>query len=199
MTTTRTWTDDLRAIGACEKARKWAEDYPSLQAAWDACENGSWMCWLIGKTIDCPPWSDGRKPLLACCLDIAETVKKLWPKEQAADIAGHIATLRAWIGDTATVEAAREAKSGLWGCHDAYYAYYAAAAAAAYAYYAAAAAADAAYTAAYVADAAYYAAYAYAAAWRTSKAKHLKQSAAIVRQHYPSPPRLTRKETPCTS
>ena len=40
----------LKQMNACSEAIEWAENYPSLKKAWDACERGDWMLWLLGET-----------------------------------------------------------------------------------------------------------------------------------------------------
>ena len=39
---------------ACAPAMAWlrSEQYPTLQAAWDACPRGDWMMWLLHKHAD---------------------------------------------------------------------------------------------------------------------------------------------------
>ncbi len=39
------WADDLRKLFACPEAVAWARSYPTLDAAWAACQDGSWMLW----------------------------------------------------------------------------------------------------------------------------------------------------------
>ena len=78
----------------CPEAREWLKTQDDPQAAWDACENGSWMLWLIGKMIKSEPWNNDRKPLLACCLDCVLTVKHLWPKKAAEKIVAAVAVLK---------------------------------------------------------------------------------------------------------
>jgi hypothetical protein len=203
----------LKRLHACADAVAFAKDFPDLQSAWDACERGDWMLWLVGKTINCPPWSEGRKPLLACALDCAGTIEHLLRGPTKINIA--VGVLRQWIAGDVDVEAAKQARHDLWNA-----AAYAAAAdadadadaAAAEAEAADAAAADAAYAAA---DAAYaaaaYAAAAYAAAAYAAadayaaaaaaaaygaaaayaaKQQKLKECADIVRRHYPQPSTL---------
>lgn len=63
-------TRKLKKLGACAEAIAFAKGFETPQEAWDACERGDWMLWIIGRTINCEPWSDGRKPLLACALDV---------------------------------------------------------------------------------------------------------------------------------
>ena len=40
--------DKLRRIGACQEAVKWCQDnHGTLKSAWEACEEGHWMDWLL--------------------------------------------------------------------------------------------------------------------------------------------------------
>jgi hypothetical protein len=102
----------LQALDACSEAIEFARGFESIDEAWQACERGDWMLWLIGKTIGCAPWTKGRKPLLACTLDCAETAAHLRPA-QASTIDASVAVLRAWIEGKATTKEAREAREGL--------------------------------------------------------------------------------------
>lgn len=65
-TRTARWVDTLRLLGACEDAVQWAIQYPSLAAAWAACEHGDWMLWYVGKTApgNALESSDDRKRLV---------------------------------------------------------------------------------------------------------------------------------------
>jgi len=111
---------------------------------------------LAGKVIESLPWTDGRKPLLACCLECAETVAHLWPKESVGSITTAIETLRQWIGGNATTAQAQQARRDLWTAvgkiADIADTYTEADAEATEAAYAAYAAGDAAYATAYAAD-----------------------------------------------
>jgi hypothetical protein len=39
----------LKRLKACQGAIEWAEGYPDLQAAWDACPRGDWMLWFLSR------------------------------------------------------------------------------------------------------------------------------------------------------
>ena len=72
------------------------------------------MLWILGKyNATSAPWSDDRKPLLACCLDCAETVKRLWPEPQKKKIASAVQVLRNWVANAADVKDAKQARSDL--------------------------------------------------------------------------------------
>lgn len=43
------WTNKLSTFNPCSNGLAWARKFPTAQAAWDACENPEWMCWLLGK------------------------------------------------------------------------------------------------------------------------------------------------------
>ena len=58
----------LQDLNACITAVKWSRQFATSQEAWDKCERGDWMLWLIGKMNDSKPYSDGRKPLVATSL-----------------------------------------------------------------------------------------------------------------------------------
>ena len=191
--------DQIAHLHPCEEAVEWLSTQESWSAAWSSCHSGSWMLWLIGKQITSPPWSDGRKPFLACCLDCADTVKHLWPPANRQQTEDNVAVLRAWIAGQASLKQAQAARSGphavATDCDNG-----AANAAHAAVRIAAKVTDTVIYTdmAFYTADVAAYAAYAASygntnAAYVNSaslRARVLKQCADIVRKHYPSPPKI---------
>ena len=56
----------LQSIRACTPAIEYARQYPTLAAAWDACENLDWLLWLCDQSLPVK-----QRTLLAC--DLAET------------------------------------------------------------------------------------------------------------------------------
>jgi len=50
----------LNELGACEDAMEWLSSQASLEQAWENCEKGNWLLWLIAM-LDV----DGRKLSLA--------------------------------------------------------------------------------------------------------------------------------------
>lgn len=165
------WTDALIALRACNEAVTWARTQPDLATAWATCERGDWLLWLAGK-VCAGPRSQARKTLVRAALACARTA---WPqvrKQDRAVVQACYDTTERWLAGTATTREIRTAAADDAYAADAYAAYAAAAAAAAADDDAAAAAA---------------AAYAYAADTRTAR---LRRCADIVRQHYPTPPRL---------
>jgi len=57
----------LKKLQACHGAIKWANDYPTLQQAWNVCERGDQMLWLLGKQSGSPESESRKKLLLTVC------------------------------------------------------------------------------------------------------------------------------------
>jgi len=214
------FTDKLRKIGACSAAVKWAEQYPTLQKAWDVCERGDWMLWLAGK-LSGEIRSEKHKQLVLTTCKCARLSLHYIHKDELRPLKA-IETAEQWArGENGItiqqVSAAASAASAAYAAYAAYSAYaaasaasaaaaadtaYSAAAAAAYAAYAAAdadaaasAAAAAANAAAADAAAAAYAvaaadAYAAYVASVAARIKTLRKCAKIVRKYYPKAPRI---------
>ena len=188
-------TRKLRLCGVCDEAVAWLKgsDYKTSQEAWDNCERGDWMLWIIGKTCG----KDRRKLVLAAC-KCARLSLKYVPKDEKRPLKA-ITTAENWADGNTTVEDITNAANAAAAAANDAYANVAYAANAAYyaanaAYYVAnAASADA--NAAYYAANAAYAAYAAANANANAAArkKILHKCAMIVRSFYPNPPRLRRK------
>lgn len=191
----------LSSLHACDEATEWAEDYASIQEAWEACTRGDWLLWYAAKV--------GRDPKLvvqATCLCAREALQYVPAGEHRPLRA--IETAEAWCRGEATSEeiqkAARAAYAAEAAAEAAIYAAVDAAARAWFAAYAAAARAaaraaahaahdahdavydaDATYAAA-AADAAYFAAEAateaaYAADPDSTQVAALTRSADLVR------------------
>jgi hypothetical protein len=161
------WSDKL-PNHACEDAVEWCKTQPSVEAAWNNCERGDWMLWLLAQDV-----KQGdklhRKVVLAACKcarlawewmpDGSKKVIRQLEKRARGDNSIALGSLRA-----AAAEAAEAAAAAAYTAADAdVYAAYAAAYAADAAAYAVDAAGYAAAAAVY-ADAAEAAADAYAAA-----------------------------------
>ena len=135
--------DQLKKLEACNSAIEWVGNKTTKQA-WDACEKGSWMLWLISKTnpkVSLPM----RKKLVLCACDIAETSLK-HVKAGETRPAEAIRLARAWANGEKVTQ--QEVETAAYAANAAYSAYAANAAnAAANAAYAAANAANAAYSA----------------------------------------------------
>jgi len=51
-TQTSTHIADLEKLNACSEAVAYARGFSTLQDAWNACERGDWMLWLVGHTMN---------------------------------------------------------------------------------------------------------------------------------------------------
>jgi len=194
------FTDKLRKIGACSAAVKWAEQYPTLQKAWDVCERGDWMLWLAGK-LSGEIRSEKHKQLVLTTCKCARLSLHYIHKDELRPLKA-IETAEQWArGENGiTIQQVSAAASAAYAAYAAAYAAYAAASAAASAAYAAysayaaaSAAADAAYAAYSAASAASAADAADAAVSAVAKAapiKTLRKCAKIVRKYYPKAPRI---------
>ena len=163
----------LKTLRACEEAVEWASQYPTLQAAWEACERGDWMLWLLGKSCGNTGSEKHKQVVLLACKCARLALKHVPRGEDRPRIA--IETAERWTRGAATLEEVRDAY---------YYAYDAADSAAHAAYYA--------YDAAYYAyDAYYYAYYAayyayYYAYYAADRQQVLGECAGIVRTVVPN-------------
>lgn len=109
----KTVADRIAYLRPCRAARKWARGYTSPAKAWRECEEGSWMLWLLIRTVDWTLWRDARNPFVNCCLDCAESTKHLWPESHLKKISVAITVLRRWMRGKATTEKAQVAQREL--------------------------------------------------------------------------------------
>jgi len=138
--------NDLRTLGACPAAIRWAEHYATLEVAWQVCSRADWMLWLAAKYIGKRGSAGHRKLVLATCACARTALHHVNEGEERPRIA--IETTEAWARGDATIEDVRAAAAAAYAAYGDAYGYAAAAAYAAYAAYAnAAAAAYAAYAA----------------------------------------------------
>jgi hypothetical protein len=181
----KTVAERIAHLCPCSEAVAWAKHYTMPDKAWRECVRGDWMLWLIGKLSGAPE-SDARKKLVLAACDCAAL-----PLPHATSVAAALCleTARKWARGEATIEELREARKVAAAAAAAAFSAAADAAAAAFsAAFSAAAAAAAAFSAAFsaaaVADAAD------AAAFSAVRCEMLQKCADIVRQHYPSPPKI---------
>ena len=172
---------------ACKDAIEWAEKYPTLDEAWNACERGDWMGWLLGQLLVGKEGPENRGDLVLAACDCAELVIQHVPDGEDRPRAA-IDTARAWARGEATEEEVAAGAAGAAG--DAAWAAGAAGDAAWAAWAArdagAAGAAGAAWDAAWAAWAAWDAARDAGAAGAAARAKTLKKCADIFRQYFPA-------------
>jgi hypothetical protein len=98
------WSDDLPE-NACGEAVIWARTQESAQQAWDACERGDWMLWLLAK------WNANRKKLILAACECARLALKYVPKGeerplQAIEIAERWAKGQATLKEVESAAAA---------------------------------------------------------------------------------------------
>ena len=149
----------LKRLNACSEAVEDIAKYETAQEAWDDCNRGDWMLWLVGK-LSGKPWSDSRKKLTLATCECARLAWDKMPKTSRRCIE----LFERWA------RGEKISKSQLKAAY------------AAAAYAADTAAAYAAYANAYAAATA---AYAVATAAHTAYTKILAKCADIVRKHYP--------------
>jgi hypothetical protein len=167
-------TTKLEKLNACSSALRWVSEQKNQQQAWNDCERGDWMLWLLGRLSGEPESNKRQKLVLTACECARLSLHLVEDGEERPRIA--IETAEKWTRGKATIdEVGKAAADAADAAYAAAAAAYAAAASAAYV------AAAAASSAAYVADAAA------AAVMRTTT---LQQCADIVRKHYPKVPRL---------
>ena len=164
----------IKHLSPCAEAVVWLQDWNIPQEAWDACERGDWMLWLLGK-LSGPPESKSREKLVLASCGCARLVVHL---AASPNVLMCIEAAERWANGTGTLKDLIKARAAAYAAADADAAY--AAATAAYtAVYTAAAAADAATYAADAADAAY-----------TARREILKKCAYVVRRFYPKVPKI---------
>lgn len=98
------WTSELVKLGACADAVAWARTQPDRQTAWANCHRADWMLWFCARYAG-PPWSEGRRRLVLCAADCAETALRRIRDERVERIAlSAIQTARAWARGEATAD-----------------------------------------------------------------------------------------------
>ena len=84
-------------LDACRRSGGFAAKYETLSGCLASVRARRLDDVVIGQVNKGKPWSDGRKLLLGCALDCAETVRHLWPESQRTRIENSIRVLRNWI------------------------------------------------------------------------------------------------------
>ena len=178
----------LNTIDACPEALDWASSQKgSFQESWDKCERADWMSWLLNTT-----GSDHKKMVLVSC-EIARTVLKYVPNNEKRPLEA-IQVTEAWVRGEATLDEVRRARRTVSSAAssfakaatdddaatDSFYAIYATYVATCYATCDSSSEASA-------ADAASYAADTYSG---EARKKSLINSAKIIRNFFPKPPRF---------
>ena len=120
------WTESLERIKPkpCQGAIEWAASYPTLQAAWDACERGDWMLWWLGKCLVVEVGSPDHKKLVS--IASANAKLALLYAEDGPPQPEHptsISVVEAWLKGEATLaevgDATRAAQGHSWNAYEA--------------------------------------------------------------------------------
>ncbi len=72
---TKTWIEKLKKQEACDESIAWAKEYPTAQAAWDACERGDWMLWAWDRNCG-NSGSESHRMLVLCAVECVKTSLK---------------------------------------------------------------------------------------------------------------------------
>ena len=78
----RNFIEQLKGMNACADARGWLCSLPKTttpQQAWDICERGDWMLWLVGRMDRSQPYSDERKLIVGSALECARLAWQWMP------------------------------------------------------------------------------------------------------------------------
>jgi len=67
MTMTQDWKRKIEELGPCKEAVRWLTGQASFESAWQTCERGDWMLWLLGKLSDKPRTISRKKLVLTAC------------------------------------------------------------------------------------------------------------------------------------
>ena len=151
----------LKELNACSEAIEWSKQFKTSQEAWNNCERGDWMLWLLDKQAGKPESKNRKKLVLAACRCARLSLKHI-PKNEKRPLKA-IQAAEKWAKGVSGVSLQDVKDAAAYAADAAAYTAYAVGGAHAAAYaadvaaYAAAYAADA---AAYAADAAAYTAYA---------------------------------------
>ena len=173
----KTVAERIKHLRPCEEAVAWAADFTSNTNAWQECERGDWMLWLLGH-VSGRPYSSKRRQLVRCACECAALSFKY---SKDTRVTKCLEILKLWFDGNVTQQ---ELAMAAAGADEAYRA----AAEASWTAGAAAEAARAAAGSAGTAMAAAGAAAGDAGAAMADQKKCLHECANIVRKHYPKPP-----------
>ena len=111
----RHWTEKLVALDACSEAVVWARGYRSLTAAWNACERGDWMIWLLTRDLSDDPTTPERRKLAGLCAKFSRRALK-HAGEYRAQIEPTIKLVERWARNDprVTLEMLNTAREAAW-------------------------------------------------------------------------------------
>ena len=136
------WTEKLIKLEACTEAVQWAKKYPTIHAAWVACERPDWMLWVLNKSTTTTKDVHHTYVRIACaaarlalpytqdarvlgCIEVVEgwergekSLAEVMAARAAAETARDAARAAAWAAWVAG-DAAREVAGAAWAARDA--------------------------------------------------------------------------------
>ena len=95
------WSDSIIKLNACSEAVKWCLTQPSLDVAWDRCQRGDWMIWILGRLNTSAPWSDERKPLVRVSVECSEQSLQYANSDTINATLWCLDSIRRWCGGEA--------------------------------------------------------------------------------------------------
>jgi hypothetical protein len=99
---------------ACADAKEWARDYPTLQAAWEACQRPDWMYWALNKL----GYDDDKKLRAFACWCVRNTPladgRKVWDLLEDERSRRAVEVAEMYIRDEATAEELAAAWDAAW-------------------------------------------------------------------------------------
>jgi hypothetical protein len=164
------WWFFLLPLRPCAEALEWAKTQKTLKEAWQNCERGDWLLWLLGNTLKYKTVS--YRNMILAATDCASMVARHVPVGERRPEKARAAARR-WARNPTEANRKKAASAAS-----------AASASAAHAASASAAHAASASSAASAASASY------ASAYYASSAASLKRSANIVRKYFPKFPKI---------
>jgi hypothetical protein len=111
----------LEKLDPCDDALVWVKEQEGRQQAWDDCERGDWMLWLLGKLC-----GDDRRELVLTACDCARLSLKYVERGGERPLRA-IETVERWVNGDGTIEEVRSAAHAADAAADAASAAYAAA------------------------------------------------------------------------
>jgi hypothetical protein len=92
------WIKELYKLDSrppCAEAVEWAENYDTLQEAWDACPRGDWMVWLLDRIL-----VDHKKIVQLSCMNARLSL----PYITDPHVRYLIEVIEAWVEGKATAK-----------------------------------------------------------------------------------------------
>jgi hypothetical protein len=92
------FSDQLKALGACSQAVRWAEERNlTLEAGWMRCQRIDWLLWLSTKMMRRRKWSS-HSDIVRVCHDLAKTTQANASTKHALQVTSD------WLDGKATPE-----------------------------------------------------------------------------------------------